>query len=144
MILIDGEKSIMAGEARVIITEMAATVDRFALELSKSQSAITYDEIMEKFIDAVHKVKKLREKTNASPHEIDMDIIMNELFGGADSNLNMSKPLTESEAKRILNEMASKKNKEKSEEAEEAQEGKKKKKKKKKKNKKKNKGEDNE
>jgi len=139
MILIDGEKSIMAGEARVIITEMAATVDRFALELSKSQGNITYDETVEKFIDAVHKVKKLREKTNASPHEIDMDVIMNELFGGADSNLNMSKPLTESEAKRILNEMASKKTKENSKEAQED-----KKKKKKKKNKKKNKGEDNE
>jgi hypothetical protein len=93
MILIDNEKSILAGEGKILMAELAATVDRYFAEMEKGTSGdITYEEIFEEFIRTIKKAAKFRMKGNESPHDIVMDgsLTKNSIFEKRSANKGLS------------------------------------------------------
>jgi hypothetical protein len=74
MILIDNEKSIMAGEAARLMAELAATIDRLAYETSKgSNGRLSEEEIIDKLLQMVEKSTEIRRNKNLAPNEIPIE-----------------------------------------------------------------------
>jgi hypothetical protein len=82
MILIDDNKTIIAGEALKVMTELALVVDRLMLELdNKDNIGMSYDDLIDRFIKLVYKIKKARRgKTDVLPQEILNENSLKELF----------------------------------------------------------------
>jgi len=71
MVLIDREKTIMAGERKIIVAELAATLDRFFAEVEKAgSSSASYDDMINDFLKIVRNAAKQRETGNGSPTNI--------------------------------------------------------------------------
>jgi hypothetical protein len=82
MILIDDNKTVIAGEALRVIAELAMVVDRLVLELSdKKHVGLTYDDLVERFASVVYAVQGARGDSNdISPQEILDKVKLKELF----------------------------------------------------------------
>jgi len=72
MILIDKNKTIIAGEALAVVAELGAILDRLLLELEgKSQIDLSYEELLDRFFKTVLTIKKIRgNRSDISPQEI--------------------------------------------------------------------------
>lgn len=73
MLLIDKEKTVIAGEALVVITELAAVLDRLVYEITekKASGTIQYDHVIKKFMSLVAEVRDVRgDETDLNPHEL--------------------------------------------------------------------------
>lgn len=81
MILIDNEKTVIAGDAVKVLSEIAAVLDRLILEIASKNGGPTYDEVQEKFaklMDIVVDVRGTRKDFN--PEEIIEDGKIQRLF----------------------------------------------------------------
>jgi len=74
MVLVDDQKTVIAGEAGKVMVEMALIIDRFLLELEEKggSKSINYDKAMKKFIALMAKVRAARIQKGAdmSPNDI--------------------------------------------------------------------------
>jgi len=82
MILIDDEKTVIAGEAGRIMIELALVVDRFIHELDdKNHPELEYDKTFKKFMELLQKIRDITsKKSNMSPNDILKDPMLNKLF----------------------------------------------------------------
>jgi len=113
MILIDEDKSIMAGDAKEILAELAATADRFFYEVEKETSGgISYDDLMSDFTRLIHKAKVLRKKGNVSPNDLIKEGMEATVFTrGPKSSSNKSSVDIDALLEGIANKKKKKKNK---------------------------------
>jgi hypothetical protein len=122
MILIDDKKTVIAGEALKVMVELALVVDRLALELEgKKGLASDYDELIDRFINLVYRIKKSRKgKADVLPQEIlDNNSIKDlfpeeffEVFGNMPGESNNSSSFnTSKSSKEMLEEAMAKLNK---------------------------------
>lgn len=72
MILIDRDKTVIAGEASIILTEIAAVLDRLFVEVAgKRADAPKYDDLKDKFLHLLEVVEQTRgEHVDFNPQDI--------------------------------------------------------------------------
>jgi hypothetical protein len=82
MILIDDNKTVIAGEALKVMAELALVLDRLMLELgNKGNMNMDYDEIMDRFIKLTYRIKEARgDMEDAIPQEVLKEHSLKDLF----------------------------------------------------------------
>ena len=74
MILIDDNRTVIAGEALKVMTEIALVLDRLFEEISGRRSAATnkldYDTLRKRFDDLLDAVAEIRDNEDLSPQEV--------------------------------------------------------------------------
>ena len=110
MIMIDERKTVIAGDAAKIITELATVIDRLIHEIvSKDGAKITYDELQDRFNTIIKEVKKVRgDNDDINPNELiasgKIREILPEEFFDMGSNINGSGPVDKIDATSLLQE----------------------------------------
>jgi hypothetical protein len=82
MILIDDNKTVIAGEALKVMAELAVLLDRLALELeSKDAINLKYDDIVNRFTRLVYNIKETRNgEIDVVPREILKNNSLKDIF----------------------------------------------------------------
>lgn len=107
MILIDDKKTVIAGDAVKVLTEIAAVLDRLISEIAGKTNGPTYEEIYDKFdelMDIVQDIRGTREEFN--PEEIVSDGKVQALFKETFFDLIGGTPLSAGGKKRSYKEEA--------------------------------------
>lgn len=107
MVLIGKDKSVLAGDAKTILAELASVTDRFLYEMEKSlDGKATYDELLERFLDTIELAATKRNKENYSPNDLVNDHLNDiELFKGQKKG---SDPKTNEAIRDLLEKLAEK------------------------------------